>query len=710
MAFRFPRRPLRVALSAMSALLVLAAGGAAVLVARFDPDDYRALIEREARHATGRALHLGHLSLAWLPGPTLVADDVSLDNVAGGSQPAMLTVRRLTARLAWAPLLRRTAEITSLTLENPTILLETDAQGRPNWRFEPEPTLPATSDGPAVRARGSRTRVVLRRLRLLDGTLAWRDGRAERTRVLALPRLDATLSPVRNDVAATAEWQGDAVSGTLSLATGPVADMSGVPWPLLFTGSADLGGLVSGLSLDATELRLTGPNQPVAVAVRGHLGAAPLGLTGTVATPGLLAAGAAWPVDLSGRLGQATLTARGDIAAPATLAGVSLAVSARVPDLAALGAAANHALPAVTDLSLDATLRDQDGLAQGASLRDIRLKAPQGDLTGEVSYAWNSARLRASVASGRLDCDDLRAVWPASAPASAASPAPSARPDGTDLVVPDTPLPFGALRTLDADLRAQVGELRWRNRIWRGLAGHLVLAAGQLRLDPFAVRTPAGVAAAQLTVSTSDKADAVSLAVQAPSLDLAELSAAFGTPDLASGRVNLRARLDGTGRTPHALLSTLSGQVGFVSQEGLLDNAVTGQLLDRLLHGAAGALPFGSGQSRMRCILARLDSRDGQARLTTLLDSARLRVTGTGTLDLGAETMDMRLRPSLWLGLGGIEAPLRLRGPWRAPRLTVGGTTAPGGEQPETALGGTDEPAAECALPEDAAAGGAAAP
>ena len=53
-------------------------------------------------------------------------------------------------------------------------------------------------------------------------------------------------------------------------------------------------------------------------------------------------------------------------------------------------------------------------------------------------------------------------------------------------LIPDAPLPFDRLRQADLDVQANIGALRAAGAEYRGLAFHLLLADGRLRLDPFA--------------------------------------------------------------------------------------------------------------------------------------------------------------------------------------------------------------------------------
>ncbi len=72
-----------------------------------------------------------------LPVPRISARRVHFANAAGAEGAQMVDVRWVGASPSWWALLRGEVEIGQLTLYQPTIVLETDADGVPNWQFKP---------------------------------------------------------------------------------------------------------------------------------------------------------------------------------------------------------------------------------------------------------------------------------------------------------------------------------------------------------------------------------------------------------------------------------------------------------------------------------------------------------------------------------------------------------------------------------------------
>ncbi|MGC8477620.1 MAG: hypothetical protein ACP5NP_14825 [Acetobacteraceae bacterium] len=102
---------------------------------------------------------------------------------------------------------------------------------------------------------------------------------------------------------------------------------------------------------------------------------------------------------------------------------------------------------------------------------------------------------------------------------------------------------------------------------------------------------------------------------------------------------------------------------------GMLASVVVNRLFGPMLARAdlTGLLVHG-GQSRIECVAARLTAANGAARLAPFLFASSLNtVDGGGTLDLGAETLDLTFRPQARAGGTGIAVPVHVGGRFAAP-------------------------------------------
>ncbi|MBL6456531.1 AsmA family protein [Belnapia sp. T6] len=385
---RRPRRWLRWGLLALALLVLLPAAGLAWLLLAFDPDSLKPRIQTAVEAATGRALTLGGpIGVKPALVPTLTLSDVALANAPGGSRPQMATIRRVEVELALLPLLSRRVEVRRLALQAPDILLETDAEGRPNWAFAPPgspapaPAAPGNAAAPASAARdaGSRLGIAVDRVELTEGRIGWRNGQ---------------------------------------------------------TGAA------RSLEIAQFETRATGDDGALRLSGRFALDGAPFTLAGeTGSLAALTGGGAPWPLRLVLEAAGATIAAEGSIAQPLQAAGWQLAVDAKVPELARLAPLLPDApLPPLRDLALTTRLADSGGRIPAVS--DLRLTLGAAPLDA-VLPGLSLGRLEASLprqdaplalsAEAALEGMPLRLAGSVGAPAALL--APPAQPWPVDLTL-----------------------------------------------------------------------------------------------------------------------------------------------------------------------------------------------------------------------------------------------------------------------------------
>jgi AsmA protein len=470
---------------------------------------------------------------------------------------------------------------------------------------------------------------------------------------------------------------------------GPVPEISGLQ---VHAGASDLSAYAAGLKLTKLDVSAPKLDQPVKLAAEGALGAAPVSVSGTLGPLGRFLPGAAgttpYPVDISGKAAGASFSVKGGIADPVRLAGANLAVQAQIPDLAALSPFAHQNLPAIKDVAFSSQLTDaQGGFAKGAALRQMKLTAPQFDVEGDLAATLGKPpSVTANLRAGHIDADAVLAAAgkPVTGPTGKAptgqpppqAAAPPAAKSGR--LFPDTPIPFGALKLVNADVLLAVAELKTGGQTYRDLNTHVVVRDGSLRADPFAANLPGGHLDAKLTVEGTRPGPPVSLHLHAPGLAMAPLLAALNEPQVLSGNLEVYADLRAAGGTPHALASTLDGSLGLAMANGQIDNKLLGSMLGKVLEKANALDLVGrGGVSDLRCFAARIDARNGIGTFRTLeLSSSLITVSGGGTVNLGQETISLQLRPEGRVGGNQFVIPVRVTGPILSPSVSLDAAAA----------------------------------
>ncbi|MGH7102979.1 MAG: AsmA family protein [Acetobacteraceae bacterium] len=463
----------------------------------------------------------------------------------------------------------------------------------------------------------------------------------------------------------------------------------------LAAGPSDLGALRPGLKLASFSLVAPGLDQPCKLTLAGTFKQAPFKLTATlgppasllpprVATPPAAAPAASpWPVAIRAMAAGADLSVSGTMTRPARLSGANLALSAQIPELAKLSPFAGFALPALSPMTVSGQIADApSGWRQWIRLSALTSSAPAGDLEGDATLSLAGARpaISAALTAKQLDLDLVRKAFEAVPPAAHGVPAKPAAPaapvpaHGVRLI-PDTPLPFAALKTADADLSFAVGHLVAYGAQYANVAGKFSLKDGKLVLAPFAADAPAGHVQLTASADGAEAKPAVAMTLEAPSLALAPLLASFGMPARATGTIAVRADFTGAGHTPHAIATGLTGRLGIAMAGGSVDRSILGDLFGPALQRARvpseilgqGMSP---GTSEVRCLAVRIDAAGGTGTLNAgLLEMTGLTLTGSGNFWLGPETLGLRMVPTLAYRDSALSLPVKVEGTFLAPKV-----------------------------------------
>lgn len=311
------------------------------------------------------------------------------------------------------------------------------------------------------------------------------------------------------------------------------------------------------------------------------------------------------------------------------------------------------------------------------SLNDLDLRVGASTVGGTFSIVTGGARPRLvfGLAATTLALADLQL------PAGAAQAAASRAAAGKARMFPDTPVDFSILRVVDADGRITVGKLRLAaGRELDNLKVQLSLAAGRLDVTGIEAATLGGTLAGGVLVdaATADKPSLL-VRINGNGLDLGAILASFGKPrEVRGGKTDVAIDLAMRGTSPHAWASSATGNVRLVTGRATLVNTRIdlASTLDKLF-SAINPFRASDPATELVCAVVRLPFANGIARVdrTVALETNKLGVLASGTLDLRNETVDFSIRPKVNAGLP-VDIPqladlVRFTGPMTAPQIQV---------------------------------------
>lgn len=304
---------------------------------------------------------------------------------------------------------------------------------------------------------------------------------------------------------------------------------------------------------------------------------------------------------------------------------------------------------------------------QQTALTDATLRLDDINANGNLTLiTQQSGRLRVNgaLSSANIDLNNYLA-----APAQA----------GQDGVEVDTawstaPLDLSGLRALDADLQLNLGALRFQRMSFTDVALALRVANGAADARLTRISMYDGGGTARLIADGSGATPRIAFEIDAQNIQAETLLRDAIGFDKIVGRGRLRASLVGTGASQAALMRNLNGSASFNFNDGQWKGVNLAQIA-RTVQSALTGAAAGEGSSTD---FAELSSTFTVSNGVMATDNLRLlnpfvRLEGRGLVDIGAQTMDMRITPRAVnnaqgqggdLSVAGLGVPFRISGPW----------------------------------------------
>ena len=386
------------------------------------------------------------------------------------------------------------------------------------------------------------------------------------------------------------------------------------------------GKRIDGLNLEAS---LPAFDAPLSVDVKARFDGQPLGVTGSISSFGPF---------LDGEAAQLLL----DVDAPAYF-----------PQKLALMGSATYTGDVLA----------LDGLSARAGETMLR-GAVSADLSGAVP------EIKASLNGDSLNVDGLLggSAKAAAGPADGASGWSDAKID------------FSGLKAVNAQVNLSVERLSY-STIKAGPIGiRAAVAGGKLKLELPNFQLYGGVGTGVLSVDATGK-----VPVQTFRFSLSNLDAYPFLDDVAAfqrieGKAAIAIDLAASGASQRAMVSALAGTASFEFSDGAIRGINVAKMVRNL--GSATLSGWQSGDAEktdFASLGASFKIAQGKAQTSDLhLSGPLVRMAGAGTVDLPAQTINLRVDPQVVASLEGqggkndlegLGVPVAINGPWAAPSI-----------------------------------------
>lgn len=388
------------------------------------------------------------------------------------------------------------------------------------------------------------------------------------------------------------------------------------------------------------------------------------------------------------------MVADGSITRPFDLGRFTAELSLRGRDLADVYLLTGITTPNTPPYRLEGRLTRDDARY---TFDDFSGRVGSSDLSGDlvVDKAGDRRRVEADLRSRLLDIDDLAAVLGAETRVTGGgdSRVSSGRPGR---LLPDAPLKVERLRVMDGELRYRAARVKRNALDVREVDIGAQLKSGVLDLDPVAFTFNRGElrGTAKINATRDTPYSAVDLRLRGYPLE-SIIPARGGAPTVTGSALG-RARLEGPGASIHDFAAGSKGTISLVVPQGRMRAAFAELLGINATAGLFRLLGGDESTSEIRCAVASFDVAGGTATARTfVVDTTPVLARGSGTIDLGSETMNLRIDgETKEARLVRLWSPITVRGPLTRPQVGVDGGSVAGQVGLGVALGALISPLA----------------
>jgi AsmA protein len=609
----------------LAAIVVLVIA-AAIAVPFFIPlDTYKAKIVALVKSETGRDLKIaGPVHFSLFPSVALEANDVSLSNPPGAASPDMVQLKTLDVELKLFPLLHGGLEISQFKLVQPVIALEVDKQGKPSWAFTPAtpaggappaaqqaaPSAPATSGGGSG---ANFSAISLGDVSIVDGQASYLDQRTGEKKQLTGINMTLSLPSLDQPFAAkgSAVWDGEKATLTVQIEK-PGTLQGGGTSPVSITFAANpINFAFKGDATGAALSKLTGGIDLSIPSVRG------------------LAKWAGVAFDAPGTgFGQMTLSGKID------KEGNKIAFSNAVIALDAIKATGALSVDTGGAKPVLAGRLDVDKL-------DVNPYLPPENKGGSAGTASTAANGGAAAGGG----------------GTTAPIASSAKSSGWS----DAPIDMSPLKLANADFDLSANSILYRKIQVGKSALALHLKDGRFEADLSQIALYQGKGQGKFTADGSGATPAIAMDFDLSGVAIQPLAKDAANFDRLSGTGSVVIDVSGHGKSQREIVNSLAGKGSLDLANGKIEGVNLIAFVKNTASALTGAVG-GSNATDFGALTGTYTIANGILKNSDLkLTSPEVPMSGAGTVDLPARTVNYRLTPNV---AGVLAVPVDITGPW----------------------------------------------
>jgi len=363
-------------------------------------------------------------------------------------------------------------------------------------------------------------------------------------------------------------------------------------------------------------------------------------------------------------LGGAGLQAEGTVKPAAESPELDIRLTSTVKDPAAWGPLFDLSLPQLSPVTVAGRYaggRENHRFEGETRLGDTRL---QTDFSRTLDSRIPHTNIKVSSDIVHLKDFGLYPAENKEKPAAPSTPEKSARKS----LFSDQPLPLDVLNSRSLSLNFRADKVAGQNVVLNRLNFDAKLKDGRLHIGPFEIGYQRGNLSGESVFDTSGREPELSIKITAEDVDIADVRSHLQKTPAVEGQLNLVVDLQSRGTSSKEIAANLSGEFGLAIENGRIQRGVemiAADALDLLL-----TAPVQKSYTDLNCLAGRLAFEKGIGTIQILyLDTPGVRARGAGSVNLGAESIDIVIKPEAKRRLFKGSSAIRIQGPLNNPAV-----------------------------------------
>lgn len=373
-----------------------------------------------------------------------------------------------------------------------------------------------------------------------------------------------------------------------------------------------------------------------------------------------------YPIDIRGSMGPTSASAKGHVTSLLTFSVLDLNIELRGGNLSELFPLIGVVLPDTPPYRTKGRLIRNAKLWRYEKFSGLIGKS---DISGTLdvdTHASPRPSLKGNLYSKSLNFADLGPLIGV-APAQAQTNGPRER------ILPTSPFRTERWKKMDADVSLKADSII-RNKALpiNDLATRLHMRNAVLTLDPLKFGVAGGALVGSVRLDGNASVIIASTDLKVRKVRLAQLFPTLESAKTSIGLVNGDIELKGRGNNVASMLGSSNGRLALVLGEGEVSKFMMETVGLHILEMLQIKLS-GDRNIKINCGIADFSVKQGVMQSRTLmLDTDITRLTATGNIDMGTETLDLTLtQKSKKLSLIALRPPILVRGNFAKPKASV---------------------------------------